>query len=90
MTININDIEAQLVANADEIKANLAAKRAQRDALNEEIRGLVADEKKAERLAAVIRRELAKQEDVEAAVASVAPAPADEPITDPVAAAAAV
>lgn len=72
-SININDIEAQLVANADEIKAALAEARADRDAINGRIRDLVAQEKKAERLAAVIRREVAKQEETEAAVASVAP-----------------
>jgi septal ring-binding cell division protein DamX len=86
MTININDIEAQLVANADEIKTQLADARTERDAINARIRDLVAQEKKAERLAAVIRREVSKQADTEAAVASVAPAapeaaPADAPIT---------
>ena len=76
MTININDIEAQLVANADEIKEALATARQQRDEINATIRELVAEEKKAERLAAVIRREIAKGEDTAAAVASVAPAEA--------------
>jgi HJR/Mrr/RecB family endonuclease len=76
MTININDIEAQLVANADEIKAALHAKRGERDTINDEIRELVAQGKKAERLAAIVRRELAKQADV----ASVTPdVPAEEP-----------
>jgi uncharacterized protein (UPF0264 family) len=76
MPLNINDIQTQLVANADEIKAALATKRTERDTINEEIRELVSQEKKAERLAAVVRRELAKQADV----ASVAPATLPEEV----------
>ena len=80
--ININEIEAQLVANAEQIKAALVSKRAEKERIATEIRDLVAEQKKAERLATVVRREVEKQADVAAVTPPLAAVPEPEPVAE--------